>query len=232
VSTSVGAILVAAGASRRMGFDKLWAPLGSNSVLGHSLATLAHSEPVRQLVLVVAEERLAQARPLAESLPIEVHVCAGGPERRDSVAAGLAHLVGCEWVVVHDAARPFVTPAMVLRGLAAAQTTGAAVAAIPSKDTVKRVAEGVVLETLPREELWNIQTPQVFRVELLRQALRLADRDVTDEATLVERLGGQVQIFPGSESNWKITTPADLNLARALLDLRSSKHQGRFEVVE
>jgi 2-C-methyl-D-erythritol 4-phosphate cytidylyltransferase len=215
-----------------MGFDKLWAPLGSGLVIGHSLATLARSEPIHNLVVVVAEERLAQARTLAEMLRIPVQICAGGLDRRDSVAAGLEQLVGCEWVVVHDAARPFLTTDLVSRGLAAARPTGAAVAAVPTKDTVKRVAAGVVVETLPREQLWNVQTPQVFRLELLRQALELADRDVTDEATLVERLGHRVQIFPGSESNWKITTPADLDLARAVLELRASGRQSRLGTVE
>jgi 2-C-methyl-D-erythritol 4-phosphate cytidylyltransferase len=127
--------------------------------------------------------------------------------------------------VVHDAARPFISADLVARGLAAAQATGAAVAALPSTDTIKRVVGGVVVETLQREELWNVQTPQVFRSELLRVALDLPDRDITDEATLVERMGGRVQVFPGSDANWKITTPAHLDLARALIAARTASRQ-------
>jgi 2-C-methyl-D-erythritol 4-phosphate cytidylyltransferase len=214
-----------------MGFDKLWAPLGPGVVLSHSVEVLARSEPIGRLALVVAEERVPQARVLAEALPISVLVCAGGTDRRDSVAAGLSQLDDCEWVIVHDAARPFVTADLVARGLAAAQATGAAIAAVPARDTIKRVASGMVVETLSREELWNVQTPQVFRVELLRAALELADRDVTDEATLVERLGGRVAIFPGSDTNWKITTPMDLDLARALLEVKRAPRRSRAEVV-
>jgi 2-C-methyl-D-erythritol 4-phosphate cytidylyltransferase len=219
VTGRVGAVLVAAGASRRMGFDKVWAALGEGAVINHALGALARSPLVDRVVLVVSPERLDDARQLAQSHQ-GVDVCSGGAERRDSVSAGARELLDCEWVLVHDAARPFVDAAMIERGLDAVRLSGVAVAAVPSKDTVKRVVDGIVVETLPRRELWNVQTPQVFRADLLREALARADRDVTDEATLAERCGRQVRVFPGSDANWKITTVADLELARALVAAR------------
>lgn len=217
MSRRVGAVLVAAGSSRRMGFDKVWAELAGQPLLAHALRVLAESPTIDRLALVVAEQRLPEASALVGAAPSRILVCPGGALRRDSVAAGLAVLGDCEWVVVHDAARPFLTAELVARGLRAAQTTGAAVAAIATRDTIKRVARELVVETLPRAELRSIQTPQIFRRELLVRALARADSDVTDEATLVERLGGTVRVFPGDEANWKVTTPTDFRLAAAWL---------------
>jgi 2-C-methyl-D-erythritol 4-phosphate cytidylyltransferase len=104
------------------------------------------------------------------------------------------------------------------------------VAAVPARDTIKRVAAGRVLETLPRAELWQVQTPQVFRADLLARALRLADADVTDEATLIERSGGQVRVFPGHDGNWKVTSPADFALAEAWLARRAGSGPRRGAV--
>jgi 2-C-methyl-D-erythritol 4-phosphate cytidylyltransferase len=217
VTDTVGAVLVAAGASRRMGFDKVWAPLGDRPVAGHALSVLASSAQITQLAIVVSSDRLADAGVLATGLPRAAVVCQGGADRRDSVSAGLEALDACEWVLVHDAARPFLTPRLIDLALDAVRATGAAVAAVPARDTVKRVADGLVLETLPRGEIWSVQTPQVFRTALLRCALLSTDRDVTDEATLVERMGGQVSVFRGAESNFKITAPGDLERAEAWL---------------
>jgi 2-C-methyl-D-erythritol 4-phosphate cytidylyltransferase len=200
-----------------MGFDKLWAPLGDGPVISHALGTLAACPEIEQVTLVVARERLESARQLVGRLDRSIRVCVGGKRRRDSVAAGLEQLSGCSWVLVHDAARPFLTPTLIREGLEAARATGVAVAAVAARDTIKRVSDGAVVETLPRQELWLIQTPQIFRADLLRTALGAAAVDVTDEAALIERMGGQVRIFSGADSNWKITTPADLELARAWL---------------
>lgn len=219
MSERIGAVLVAAGASRRMGFDKLWARLAGRLVLSYALERLAGCELVDRIALVVSSARVDDARRLAGETESRaaITVCTGGDQRRDSVAAGVEVLSDCEWVLVHDAARPFVTEELIRRGLDAARSTGAAVAAMPAKDTMKRVANGIVLGTLPRQELWSVQTPQVFRRDLLRTALQSDDYDVTDEATLVERMGGQVKIFLGTDANWKITTPTDLQLAEAWL---------------
>jgi 2-C-methyl-D-erythritol 4-phosphate cytidylyltransferase len=205
-----------------MGFDKLWTQLGGQVVLAYALEQLVASPQVGPVVLVVASDRWSEAERLANRFGGRVRVCVGGTLRRDSVAAGLAVLDSCTWVLVHDAARPFLSSDLIERGLDAAQATGAAVAAIPARDTLKRVANGLVVETPPRAELWIVQTPQVFRRNLLCAALALPDDDVTDEATLVERLGGQVRVFEGDDCNWKITTPSDLRLAEAWLAVRAS----------
>jgi 2-C-methyl-D-erythritol 4-phosphate cytidylyltransferase len=217
----VGAVLVAAGRSTRMGFDKLWAVLENRPVVDWSLQAIAASRAVDRLVLVVARERLADAAVLIAPYELPAMAVPGGERRRDSVAAGVGVLADCGWVLVHDGARPFLTPELVRRGLDAARGTGAAVAAVPVRDTIKRVRGSVVVQTLARAELWAVQTPQVFRRDLLRDALGASDEDVTDEATLVERRGGTVHVFPGDGSNLKITMPEDLELARALIERRT-----------
>lgn len=214
-----GAVLVAAGRASRMGFDKVWAELAGRTVLAYGLQMLATAH-LDELVLVVSEARLSQAEALLAQLGIAARVCAGGERRRDSVARGLACLADCRWVVVHDAARPLAPAALVADGLEAARATGAAVPGVPVADTVKRIIDGRVVETLPRQELWRIQTPQVFARDLLASALAHSDDDVSDEATLVERVGGEVRVFLGAEDNIKLTTPADLRLVEALLHAR------------
>jgi 2-C-methyl-D-erythritol 4-phosphate cytidylyltransferase len=205
----LGIILVAAGASTRMGFPKLWADLDGRSLLAHAIAA-ARRARAAELIVVVAPDRLAH---LAEP---EVRVVAGGARRRDSVAAGLA-ASSASWLAIHDAARALAPPGMFIRGAAAAQDTGAAIPVLPLKDTVKRVADGLVVDTPPRTEHVVVQTPQVFRRDVLERALASTDDDVTDEATLVERLGVAVATFEGDELAFKITTPLDFALARTLL---------------
>jgi 2-C-methyl-D-erythritol 4-phosphate cytidylyltransferase len=216
----VGAIVVAAGRSTRAGQDKIWADLGGEPVLAHSVRTLAQADEIDELAIVVHADRAQDTRALLEALGIKASVVAGGSRRRDSVRNGLHALRGCQWAVVHDGARPFMRPDLPRLGLEAARATGAAIAAIPSRDTVKRVVAGHVHSTPPREEMWLVQTPQVFRMELLLRALDSTDEDVTDEATLLERIGISVRVFSGHAENVKITTPEDLDLARAWHALR------------
>ena len=211
----VGAIVVAAGRSTRAGQDKIWADLDGRPVLAHTLGLLAQAPELDALVLVVHPDRQADAAALLDALHLRAEVRPGGSRRRDSVRSGLHALHACQWVVVHDGARPFPRPDLPRLGLEAARPTGAAVAAIRSRDTVKRVQEGQVIATPPREEMWLVQTPQVFRFELLAAALESSDEDVTDEATLLERMGIQVRVFPGNPENLKITTAEDLEFARA-----------------
>jgi 2-C-methyl-D-erythritol 4-phosphate cytidylyltransferase len=202
------------------GPDKLFAPLGGRPLLAHTLAAFQDCPAVDRVVLVLAAESLAQGLALAEEEGFSKirTVCPGGRRRQDSVREGLEVLGSCAWVVVHDGARPLVTPRLIEEGLAAAQETGAAVCALPAQDTVKRVdAQGRVLRTLDRRRLWLIQTPQVFRYDILRQAHKRSRRPATDDAALVERLGHRVQVYPGSPRNLKVTTPEDLALAEALL---------------
>jgi len=216
-----GAIIAAAGESRRMdGIDKVFAPLGGKPVISYVLDAFEECESISQIVVVVSKDNLAKCRELiAENKyakPIEV--CAGGKRRQDSVAAGLAKLDECDRVVIHDGARPLVTKELIERGLEAAEETGAAAAAVPVTDTVKIADDNrIVLETPPRQNLWAVQTPQVFRVDIISKAYREAAGDVTDDASLVERLGNKVKLYMGSYDNIKITSASDLLVAEALL---------------
>lgn len=194
-----------------MGFPKLWTDVVDRPLIAHALEA-ARAAARSELVLVVAEDRLDAARALAP----DVCVVAGGARRRDSVEAGL-RASKAEWLAIHDAARALAPPELFARGLAAAQNTGAAIPAVPLKDTIKRVANSRVVGTPLREEHVAVQTPQVFRRDLLERALALTDEDVTDEAALVERLGIQVATFAGDERAFKVTTPLDFALARTLL---------------
>ncbi len=205
-------VLVAAGASTRMGFPKLWGEVSGRPLLAHAIDAAWAAHPL-EVVLVVAGDRLGQAATLAPTARV---VC-GGARRRDSVAAGLAASTA-PWLAIHDAARALAPPELFQRGLSAAQPSGAAVPVLPLKDTIKRIADSRVIETPSRAAYGVVQTPQIFRRDLLERALARTDDDVTDEATLVEHLGVSVAVFAGDERAFKVTTPLDFALACLLLD--------------
>ena len=216
----VGAIIVAAGESKRMGgVDKVFAPLGGKPILSRVIDTFRECDSVAQIVVVVNGKNLEQCRQLITEggwyKPIEV--CAGGRRRQDSVAAGLNHLSQCQWVVIHDGARPLLTVDLIKSGLEAARETGAAVAAVPVTDTIKVAGDDrFVQQTPPRGNLWAVQTPQVFRFDIVAEAYRQAHGEATDDASLVEQLGYKVKLYIGSYNNIKVTTPYDLALAEVL----------------
>ncbi len=216
----VGAVIVAAGSSRRMGgIDKVFAPLGEKPVLAHVLDAFESCDSIDQIVVVVSKKNLERCRQLIaeKGLSKPIEVCAGGRRRQDSVAAGLKRLQNCHWVVIHDGARPLVTKDLIERGLKAARETGAAVAAIPVTDTIKVAGDDrIVHQTPPRQNLWAVQTPQVFRYGLIAEAYEKANSEVTDDASLVERLGYKVKLYMGAYDNIKITNPDDLALAEVL----------------
>ncbi len=224
--TDVGAVILAAGRSRRMaGSDKLWALLADTNgrrrpLLAYPLATFQSCPAVDRVVLVTTADAVNKAWALVrdEGLDKVCSVVAGGDRRQDSVRAGLEALESCAWVIVHDAARPLVTPDLIERGLEEARETGASTTALPAPDTVKESDDGrVVARTLDRSRLWLSQTPQTFRYDLLLEAHRRNDADVTDDAVLVEALGVAVRMYPGSPRCMKVTTPQDLVLVQALL---------------
>lgn len=222
---TVGAIVVGAGASTRAGFDKVFAPLAGAPVLAHSVEVLERCKAVDRIVIVLSPPNLERGRSLARLRGWQKvsAICLGGARRQDSVAAGLAQLRGCEWVVIHDAARPLVTGALVERGLAEARQTGAAIAAVPVTDTIKVVADRVVLETPARGQLWAVQTPQVFRYNLIADAYRAATGEFTDDASLLERQGHPVRVYESARDNIKITVADDLALAEFLLEKRKCR---------
>lgn len=204
------------------GADKLFASLGGRPVLEYPLRVFQETPQIHRIVLVVAEPNLERARALVAEGRLDkvTAVCLGGERRQDSVAAGLQALGPSDWVVVHDGARPFVTRELIVAGLLAARRSGAATAGLRLADTVKEAGpDNRVLATLDRDRLWAVQTPQVFRYDLLVAAHRACQRQVSDDAAAVEAVGGTVHIYPGSRRNLKITTPEELALAEALLRL-------------
>lgn len=213
-------MIVAAGEGKRMGgTEKLLALLGGTPLLVRVIDVFQACPSVSQIVLVVNKKSVEHYQRLVaeEGWPKVSNVCIGGRRRQDSVAAGLRQLDRCQWVVIHDGGRPLVTVDLIERGLAAAGETGAAVAAVPVTDTIKLVGNnGMVRNTPPRHSLWAVQTPQVFRSDIITEAYLKAKGDVTDDASLVEQLGYKVKLYPGAYDNIKVTTPDDLALAEVL----------------
>lgn len=221
MSAHSGLVVVAAGSSLRMsGVDKVWADLGGHPVLWWSLARL--SSEVDRTVLVVQAERLDEARSFIGADFPEVQVVVGGAVRQASVSCGLAALPSVRSVAVHDAARPFATAGLLREGFSLLHRADGAVPVEPVKDTIKRVDdEGMIRETVSRETLRACQTPQIFRADALRRAHRAAETSgvlATDDAALLESDGGTIGTFAGHWTNYKITTPDDLWLARLLLE--------------
>ncbi|MDY7019268.1 MAG: 2-C-methyl-D-erythritol 4-phosphate cytidylyltransferase [Chloroflexota bacterium] len=215
----VGAIILAAGSGQRMGgIEKILAPLGGKPLLTWSADTCEQCDLVEQIVIVMNEKHWELGQKLKNERGWrKVTLCLGGARRQDSVRAGVSCLKECDWVIVHDAARPFLTSKLVEDGLKMALETGAAVAAIPVKDTIKLVEDsGVVKETPPRDKLWASQTPQVFRFDLLIQAYKELEDEVTDDSAALERLGYKVKLYIGDYNNIKVTTPEDLALAEII----------------
>jgi 2-C-methyl-D-erythritol 4-phosphate cytidylyltransferase/2-C-methyl-D-erythritol 2,4-cyclodiphosphate synthase len=222
--TRAAAVLVAAGQGERLGagMPKGLVPVAGIPMLSRAAGALEASPLIEHIVAVVApgsESAAAESLDRAGCERVRA-VVPGGETRHASVAAGLAALGEPELVVVHDAARPLVTPDVIAAVIRAAAEDGAASAGIPVRETVKRVASGVVAETVDRDVLWLARTPQVFRVALLREAHARAAADGfvgVDDAVLVERLGRTVRMVEDSSTNLKITVPDDLRMAEALL---------------
>jgi len=220
IRPNVAVIIVAAGESCRMdGMDKIFAPLGGLPILVRVIDVFQQCEPVKQIVVVLREPNLKWGQKLVggQGWLKAVGFCAGGARRQDSVLAGLDCVEDCEWVVIHDGARPLVTLDLINRGLETAGETGVAVAAVPVTDTIKIAGDDrLVRQTPPRSGLWAAQTPQVFRFDIIKEAYHQITDEVTDDASLVERLGYKVKLYMGAYDNIKITSPADLALAGIL----------------
>ncbi len=220
---SVAAVVVAGGVGKRLKsrVRKSFVLLAGRPMLGWVLRALERSPSVGEIVVVAHWKDLAAARQLArrERAAKVSAVVPGGDSRMASVAAGLKALPArAKWVLVHDAARPLVTPQLIEATVKAARRAKAAIAAVPVAPTIKQARGGWVEKTLDRSRLWAVQTPQVFERKLLEKAHKQANGFVaTDDAALVEAMGKRVKIVPGSERNIKVTTPEDLIVARALL---------------
>jgi 2-C-methyl-D-erythritol 4-phosphate cytidylyltransferase len=223
------AIIVAAGSGVRLGSNvpKAFVKIAGRTMLSYSLATVGQINSIEELVITVPEgfENAARAEVAAAGLSIPVKITVGGIERQDSVRIALELTSAeSELVIVHDAARPLATAEIFEACLSAASRAGAAIAAIPVSDTLKRVADSRITATIARADLWQAQTPQAFRRAVLVAAHQRAVREkiaATDDADLVERTSARVEVVEASTTNIKITTPADLAIAEAIVSAQS-----------
>lgn len=218
------AIIVAAGKSERMGAgtDKAFLSLVNKPVVAWSLMAFEKCDEIDRIVLVVRKDQQLAAKAVCQMFGISKldRIVAGGNKRQDSVQAGLAVCdLDTRTVVIHDGARPLVTPELIAEVVKLGVRTGAATVGRRMIDTVKTVDKGTtVTKTEPREKLWQVQTPQAFQYRVLRDAYKaLGKTEVTDDCQAVEMNGGTVKIFESSRFNVKITTPDDLQVAAALL---------------
>jgi 2-C-methyl-D-erythritol 4-phosphate cytidylyltransferase/2-C-methyl-D-erythritol 2,4-cyclodiphosphate synthase len=224
----VAAIIAAGGRGLRLGANrpKQFLDIGGRSILEMSVAALAASDRITEIVIALPEDHLeAESKAIKSAIARPVTFVTGGARRQDSVANAFAKTAKqADVIVIHDAARPFVTPDVISRAIDGAKTYGAAIAAIGARDTIKQTAAGeanadgarLIRATIPRDTVFLAQTPQAFRRDILARALAEgAEIDATDEAMLVERLGLPVHVVEGDQRNVKITTPEDLAAAKA-----------------
>lgn len=223
-------VIVAAGKGERYGASpKVLEIAGGKPLVWWSIGAGARSACVTEIIVVFGEHTAAAIEGLVAcgSWPIPVRCTMGGSRRQDSVALGVAGCGdACDVILVHDAARPLITPDLFDACARAASTHGAAIVAAPVTDTLKRAADGTILETVPRDALWAAQTPQGFRREILVDTITTAaesDDSFTDEASMLEACGTPVRIVPGPRTNIKVTHREDLDVVRALLEHRVAR---------
>lgn len=229
MDNSLGIVIVSAGKGSRMGTleSKQYLLLQDKPIIIHTLEVFSRMPLVKEIVLVTGEEDVERAQEWVQQYHLDkvCKVIAGGSERQHSVYKGLLELQ-TEWVMVHDGVRPFVDPVDIQECYEVALRTGAAVLAVPVKDTIKIIDEsGIIVETPDRQSLWAIQTPQTFRVSDLLRSHQEAQKSGflgTDDSMLVERIGIPVTVVKGSYSNIKITTPDDLEYA-AFIEIRKGE---------
>ncbi len=224
------AVVVAAGSATRMeGIDKVLAPLADVPVLVRTLRVFQNCGDITEIVVVTREDLLVEVSQLCKAFALDKvsKVVVGGEQRIHSVLHGLREVrEDAELIAIQDGARPFLTQEVLREVLAKAEETGAAAPAIPVTDTIKRAENGLAVETLDRDTLFAVQTPQVFEAGLIKAAVQKAVEDgevLTDDCAAVERLGMKVSLTKGSRENIKITTPLDLFLGEAILDARDGR---------
>lgn len=220
----LGVVVVAAGRSSRMGgTDKTFADILGAPLITHTLRRIAASDAVDRIVLVVAADAVPDVEMMVREsdIPKIAEVCAGGARRQDSVLAGLVAMGQRRWVAIHDGARPCVSADILERALDEVRGSGAAIAAVPVKDTIKVVGDQQFISDTPdRSTLWAAQTPQAFDYQTLLDAHRAAEVEYTDDAAMVEAAGHRVTVFWGDYRNLKVTTPEDLDIVSLLLGRR------------
>lgn len=224
------AVIVAAGTATRMkGTDKIMTEICGEALIVHTLRAFQNSDDIQEIVLVTREDLLQPLSELCVSKKITKvkKICKGGETRAESVQAGLDQISKeCDFVAIHDGARPLVSKAVIHEAVCKAAKYNAAAPGVPVKDTIKIVHGGIVDSTPDRSALYAVQTPQVFQLDLYRAALAKAiqeKKEITDDCSAAEAFGLNVFITPGSDENIKVTTPSDLVLAEALLKRRNEK---------
>lgn len=220
-------IIVAAGSSERMGFDKLFALVSGKPVIAYTIAAFENTKCVDEIILVGRADSLGELRKLIDKPTKVKQIIEGGAARSDSVRAGLEHVdPKSNFVAVHDAARPMITPEKIERVFEAAKKNSAASLAEPMNDTLKRAdADLAVKESVDRSGVFGMQTPQVFEKKLLEKAYELVAKkkiSVTDEVSAVELLGHKIVLVPNYDFNFKVTYPRDLPLAEFVLKQRAN----------
>ena len=225
----VSAIIVAAGASQRMGFDKLLSLIGDKPVIAHSIGRFQQCDRIDEVILVVRSDRRTEFQKVVDAFGFAKvsRLVDGGSERHLSVWNGISQVSKeCEIVAVHDAARPLVTPDLIGRSVTLARECGAVSLAAPIVETLKRAdLEQNVTGSVDRSGLWAMQTPQVFRFDWLLEAYkRIVDsgRSVTDEVSALQESGYPVRLLRNTDWNIKITFPRDLHLAEKMMNLREA----------
>jgi len=226
----ITAIIVAAGSSRRMGFDKLFAELAGKPVIAHSIDAFEKCAQVTEILIVAREERIPDFEKMVKEQKFQkvVKIVGGGEERHFSVWNGLQSVSAqTDYVAIHDGARPLVTPALIKQCIALAEKEGAVSCSAPIPDTVKRAStDQMVTESIERSGLWAMQTPQVFSSGLILQAyasIIAKNEHVTDEVSAVQKLGKKIALLRNDDWNLKITFPRDLEMAEHILQMRTKK---------
>jgi 2-C-methyl-D-erythritol 4-phosphate cytidylyltransferase len=226
------AILVAAGSSQRMGFDKLFAAIAGEPVIAHAIRAFDQAISVSEIIVVAREDRHDQIQKIYQSTGFKKlrSIVIGGERRQDSVRAGLDRAEpGAKYVAVHDAARPLITPQQIERAFEQCRVHGAAALAQPVNDTLKRAdADLFVSGSVDRHQLYAMQTPQIFERNLIKQAYRAVYAEgiwITDEVSAVERLGHKVALVVDDDFNFKITYPRDLPIAEFVLRNRAKERE-------
>lgn len=218
------AVIVAAGSSTRMGFDKLLAEIGGVPVIVRTIDAFQQAPSISEIVVVTKEDLVPEAARLCQQFQLSKvsKVIRGGENRTQSARMGTLEADrNAPLIAIHDGARPFVSVQVIEDAVAQAAKNGAAAPAVPVKDTIKVADGGVVEQTLERAKLYAVQTPQVFDASLIRAALQKAldeGTELTDDCAAVERLGMKVVLTPGDDRNIKITTPVDLLLGESLAE--------------
>jgi 2-C-methyl-D-erythritol 4-phosphate cytidylyltransferase len=227
------AIIVAAGSSQRMGFDKLSQPLAGKPVVAHSIDAFEQTPVVSEIILIVRQDQVPAHEQMvsAQKFSKVRKIIPGGERRQDSVRAGLALTSEAEFVAVHDAARPLVRPKQIDQVFAACREHGAAALAEPVRDTLKRVSEeGFINDSVARDQMYALQTPQIFARTLLERAYEAVfaqSLTVTDETSALHHIGQKVAIVSNDDLNFKITFPNDLALAEFILAQRAKENRIR-----